>query len=87
MRKEYNRPIHCFACGQIGHITRNCPRLMKINMLEEENNKPELLRYFGCVNGSRCTMTLDTGAQVSVMSLDYAKKLGHLLVPADGKFK
>ena len=56
-------------------------------MLEEANNKPELLRYFGFVNGSRCAMTLDTGAQVSVMSLDYAKKLGLLLVPADGKIQ
>ena len=61
----------CFKCHQRGHISPNCPtRKNKIKKVMVQENKIETLRInevFGAIGPHRMPITLDTGAEVTVV--------------------
>ena len=81
MKKEHvtekptsQRPLSdttCFRCHQKGHISPNCPtRRNKIKKVKVQEDMIETLRtneVFGAIGPHRMPITLDTGAEVTVV--------------------
>ena len=72
--KQFQRPLAettCFSCHQKGHISPNCPtRKNKEKKVRVEEGKIESLKpneVFGAVGPHRMPVTLDTGAEVTVV--------------------
>ena len=72
--KQFQRPLAdttCFSCHKKGHISPNCPtRKNKVKKVRVEEDKIEILKpneVFGAVGPHRMPVTLDTGAEVTVV--------------------
>ena len=72
--KQFQRPLAettCFSCHQKGHISPNCPtRKNKVKKVTVEESKLESLKHnevFGSVGPHRMPVTLDTGAEITVV--------------------
>ena len=61
----------CFNCHQKGHISPNCPtKRMKVKKVRVDQGKIEILKeneVFGAVGPHRMPITLDTGAEITVV--------------------
>ena len=61
----------CFNCHQRGHISPNCPmKKAKVKKVRVDEDKIEILKkneVFGAVGPHRMPITLDTGAEISVV--------------------
>ena len=72
--KHFQRPLAdttCFSCHQKGHISPNCPaRKSKVKKVRVQASQIESLKYnevFGSVGPHRMPITLDTGAEITVV--------------------
>ena len=72
--RQFQRPLAettCFKCHQKGHISPNCPaNKSKVKKVRVEEDKIEILKsneVFGAVGPHRMPVTLDTGAEVTVV--------------------
>ena len=73
-RKSTQRPLAdttCFSCHQKGHISPNCPsrknRVKKVKVQEEKIETLKINEVFGAIGPHRMPITLDTGAEVTVV--------------------
>ena len=73
-RKTTQRPLTdttCFNCHQKGHISPNCPskrnRVKKVRVQEEKIETLKLNEVFGAISLHRMPITMDTGAEVTVV--------------------
>ena len=69
--------VTCFTCRQKGHISPNCPKKSsKVKRIKVREDKIECLRkneVFGAVGPNRMPVTLDTGAEVTVVPAEAVK--------------
>ena len=72
--RSFQRPMAdttCFNCHQRGHISPNCPmKKAKVKKVRVDEGKIEMLKHnevFGAIGPHRMPITLDTGAEVSVV--------------------
>ena len=72
--KQFQRPLAettCFSCHQKGHISPNCPtKKSKVKKVTVQESKLESLKHnevFGSVGPHRMPVTLDTGAEITVV--------------------
>ena len=73
-RRHSQRPLSettCFNCHQKGHISPNCPtKCNKVKRVKVDEEKIERLKeneVFGAVGPHRMPVTLDTGAEITVV--------------------
>ena len=65
--------LTCFNCHQKGHISPNCPakkKVKKVQVLEDRIVSLNTNEIFGEVGPHRMPITLDTGAEVTVVSAE-----------------
>ena len=72
--RSFQRPLAdttCFNCQQRGHISPNCPmKKAKVKKVRVDEGKIEMLKHnkvFGAIGPHRMPITLETGAEVSVV--------------------
>ena len=84
---EDKNNVVCYKCNNKGHYSSNCPRKSEVgNNHDKKSNKVkiyhlqadplQLVRVSGHIDNKQCMFTLDTGANQSVLSVDYADKWG-----------
>ena len=87
MKNMSKRIIKCYGCGSIGHYKSNCrknsskPSSYKIKSDDQVYNinditkSTDLLKLRAFIHENEVEVVLDTGATISVMSLNTAKRL------------
>ena len=69
--KPESRIIKCYGCGEIGHKKPDCPKKKKTSVVKLGRSK--VLRHnemLATVGGITMPLTLDTGAEVSVLPIE-----------------
>ena len=73
-RNSTQRPLSettCFICHQKGHISPNCPskrnKVKKVRVQEDKIETLKLNKVFGAVGPHRMPITMDTGAEITVI--------------------
>ena len=69
--------LTCFSCHQKGHISPNCPtkrKVKKVQILEESIATLKSNEVFGAVGPHRMPITIDTGAEVTVVPAEAVEK-------------
>ena len=64
-QNQLGGPVVCYNCGEPGHKRPNCPH--KVNMVTTFN-KVTLLSLEGAIGNHKCMLTLDSGAQITVVN-------------------
>ena len=83
------KPVRCYACGQMGHYSSKCPNRQDVRVVEVDQQQK--IQYedgkieVPCtVNGHRLIALLDTGANRTVVDQLLAEEQGWKIAPRKG---
>ena len=74
-----NKSVTCWSCKEVGHYSNACPKRHKINMVSSDFQTPFYVNVR--VNDLPCEALIDSGADISCLDIEIAKKLDLVLSP------
>ena len=73
--RNTDRDVRCFTCNQKGHLAFQCPQRASLfcDTPGSEKKEKQSSIWEGAINGSPCTILLDTGTTQSLVRSDYVE--------------